>query len=179
MVLLDFGIQYGEINTDVSRTLPCSGRFNPLQSLLYRIVLDTQAFNQKNVRPGITIRQLNQSAWQYLEKRLASDFFALGGQARRPYEIQPHGISHLLGIQVHEGDPMRLYEDTPLKAGWIISNEPGIYGWFGISIGGRRFRERLGIRIEDDLLVTARGCVNLTASIPKSQPLMEKLTRKT
>src|SRR5690606_40407690 len=65
------------------------------------------------------------------------------------------------------GDPHRIYQDHPLQPGWQISNEPGLYGHFAITLNGRRYSEWIGVRIEDDLLITPTGCRNLSASIPK------------
>lgn len=178
LLLLDFGVRHGSLCSDVSRTVPIGGRFNPLQRLLYQIVLDTQIFHQSQVRPGRTLRQLNLQSWEYLEELLRERFLAKGGVMQRqyprlpadpnkPYSKGPHGISHLIGEQVHEGDPFRAYQDQPLRPGMMLSNEPGLYGRFTAEFGGQRFSETLGIRIEDDLLVTARGCQNLSQDIPK------------
>lgn len=168
LVLLDFGCRVGSLCSDISRTVPVSGKFNPLQKLLYQLVLDTQRFHQKSVKPGATIRELSKRTWTYLEEQLRDRFFVLGGTAERRYTFNPHGVSHLIGEQVHEGDPFRVYQDQPLRAGMMLSNEPGLYGYFTLHLDGKLYREHIGIRIEDDLLVTAKGCVNLSASIPKT-----------
>ncbi len=189
LLLLDFGVRVGSLCSDVSRTIPVGGVFNPLQRLLYQIVLDTQAFHQGNIRPGLTIRELNVIAWNHLEDLLRTRFLAKGGQMRRQYprlpsnpedprrptSLGPHGISHLIGEQVHEGDPFRIYQDQPLRPGMLISNEPGLYGQFVAVFNGVRYEETIGIRIEDDLLVTARGCQNLSQGIPKDPDELEAL----
>jgi Xaa-Pro aminopeptidase len=175
LVLMDFGLKYGTVHSDISRTVPASGRFNPLQALLYRIVLDAQRENQKNVRSGITIRELNKKVWTYIEEKLKKEFFARGGKAKRRYTLQPHGVSHLMGIQVHDGDPFRLYQDTALEKDWQISSEPGIYGHFAINLKGRTYSEYLGIRVEDNLLVQEHGCINLTRSVPSRIREIERL----
>jgi len=172
LLLLDFGVRCGSLCSDISRTIPIGGRFNPLQRLLYQVVLDTQKHHQAAVKPGKTIRELNQSAWEYLEEQLRVRFLSKGGQMRRQYPLHPeskgpHGISHLIGEQVHEGDAFRVYQDQPLRPGMMISNEPGLYGFFQAEFGGKLYAETIGIRIEDDLLVTSRGCTNLSAQIPK------------
>jgi Xaa-Pro aminopeptidase len=175
LLLLDFGCRYGAICSDISRTLPISGKFNPLQKLLYGIVLDTMCFHQKLVRPGVTIREISKASWAHLEGLLKERFFALGGKAERSYKQKPHGISHLIGGIVHEGDPGRLYYDWPLEPGMMLSNEPGLYGKFTLRIDGREYSESIGIRIEDDLVVTSSGCINLSAAIPKSVEEIEGL----
>lgn len=176
LVLLDFGLRVGEVGTDVSRTIPVNGRFNPLQKLLYQIVLDTLKFHQKQVRPGETLQTLNARAWIFLETQLQERFIDLGGAMQRAYEpakvrpgdwIAPHGISHLIGEQVHEGDLYGRYKQEPLRAGMVISNEPGLYGLFEITLDGVFYSEQIGIRIEDDLLLTPKGCTNLTRQIPR------------
>ncbi|MFC1584470.1 aminopeptidase P N-terminal domain-containing protein [Fibrobacterota bacterium] len=175
LVLLDFGLRYGVMHSDISRTIPASGRFDPLQSMLYSIVLDALRENQRNARAGITIRELDQKVWHFIEKRLQKDFFSRGGVAKRPYGFQPHKVSHLMGLQVHDGDPHRQYQDIPMKTGWQISSEPGIYGHFKIQLNGRTYSQTLGIRIEDNLLIQARGCVNLSRAIPRTPEGIEKL----
>ena len=93
---------------------------------------------------------------------------------KRHYDTQPHFVSHLLGRQTHDGDPFRDYKTRPLQVGWAISNEPGLYGAFEISIDGVHYEEVIGIRIEDDLIVTDDGCENLTGC-PKEILDIEKL----
>jgi len=167
LILLDFGCRYNTVCCDISRTVPASKKFNPLQKLLYNIVLDTQKFHEKNVKAGLTLAALGKDAWLFMEELLNERFVKQGGKMRRCYKDKPHGISHLIGDIVHEGSPNRDYMDTPLKSGMLISNEPGIYGHFEIKIDGVLYKENIGIRIEDDLLITEKGCENLSRDIPK------------
>lgn len=169
LVLLDFGVRHGTMHADITRTVPVSGKYNPLQALLYDIVLDANQETLRHARPGETIRNLNKKVWTFLEERLQERFFARGGKAARSYTGQPHGLSHLMGEQEHDGDPYRIYQDYPLRPGWQISNEPGLYGHFEIVLAGRKYSEWIGIRIEDDLLITPSGCRNLSAGIPKER----------
>ncbi len=175
LVLLDFGVRYGTMHADISRTVPVSGRFNPLQALLYDIVLQAEKENMKNAKPGETIRNLNRKVWEFLEDQLQTRFFARGGKAVRAYTQQPHGVSHLMGEQEHDGDPHRLYQDYPLQEGWQISNEPGLYGHFTMTLAGKKYSEWIGIRIEDDLLITKTGCRNLSEEIPRKIADLEAL----
>ncbi len=175
LVLLDFGVRYGTMHADISRTVPVSGKFNPLQALLYDIVLQAEKENQKNAKPGETIRNLNRKVWTFLEDQLKVRFFDRGGKAIRAYNVQPHGVSHLMGEQEHDGDPHRLYQDFPLQEGWQISNEPGLYGHFTITLAGKKYSEWIGIRIEDDLLITKRGSKNLSEEIPRKIADLEAL----
>jgi len=167
LILLDFGCRYNTVCCDISRTIPASKKFNPLQKLLYNIVLDTQKFHEKNVKAGLTLRDLGKDAWHFLEELLDERFKKQGGKMRRCYKDKPHGISHLIGDIVHEGAPNRSYMENPLEPGMLISNEPGLYGHFEMKIDGILYKEDIGIRIEDDLLVTENGCENLSDGIPK------------
>ncbi len=178
LILLDFGVRFGTMHADISRTIPASGRYNPLQKLLYNVVLAAQLENQKNVCPNATIRELNKKVWLFLEEKLQSDFFEKGGKAKRSYNLQPHGVSHLMGEQEHDGDPHRLYQDYPLQIGWMISSEPGLYGYFEMIIAGVKYSEWIGIRIEDNLLITTKGCRNMSAHIPKEVLEIEALMSK-
>lgn len=191
MVLMDFGVRYGTQHSDISRTIPKNGKYNPLQKLLYDIVLDAQMYHQSQVRPGVTLNDITWNTWRFLEDQLKLRFFDLGGQASRQYDrgglwvdssnvdtqsiIKPHGVSHLMGEQEHDGDPCRMYPNMPLQPGWMISNEPGLYGEFKIKLGKKSYSESIGIRIEDDLIVTAKGCVNLSKDFPHTTEEIEKL----
>lgn len=167
LILLDFGCRYNSVCSDISRTVPASGKFNPLQKLLYNIVLDTQKFHEKNVKAGLTLKELDKKAWLFMEELLTERFLEKGGKMERCYKVKPHGISHLIGDIVHEGMQNRDYLEEPLQAGMLISNEPGLYGHFEIKIDKAFYSEDVGIRIEDDLLITKSGCKNLSADIPK------------
>ena len=185
LLLADFGAKWGSVGSDVTRTLPVSGRFSPLQKLLYGVVLDVQKFHRAQVAPGETIERLDRRAWEYMEHLLQERFFALGGRAERPYErtsakkgpVRPHGVSHLIGEMVHEGDAQRKYAKSPLLPGMVLSDEPGLYGVFEMEIGGKRVREEIGIRIENDLLVTEEGCEDLSRGIPAEPDEIEALVR--
>jgi Xaa-Pro aminopeptidase len=129
LVLLDFGLRCGTQHSDISRTVPISGRFNPLQKLLYQIVLDAQNFHQAQVKPGTLLQELDIRVWEFIRDALESRFVSLGGHYHLPYDVRPHGVSHLIGEQVHEGDPFRCYAETPLIPGMMISNEPDLWSF--------------------------------------------------
>lgn len=149
-VLIDSGATWGGYCADITRTLPRHGRFSdPRLRELYALVLRSQQRATRHARPGITLRELDDIAWQPI---IAAGF------AKR------HGISHHIGLEVHDCCDRSL----PLAPGMIISNEPGIY----------LPEEQLGIRIEDDLLITATGCEVTTRAIPKSISAIEKRMRE-
>ncbi|MBL8992296.1 MAG: aminopeptidase P N-terminal domain-containing protein, partial [Spirochaetia bacterium] len=175
LLLLDFGLKWQGLHADVTRTVPVNGKFNPLQKLLYTIVLEAQAFHEKHAKSGARLKEMNERTWARLEELLEERFIRTGGKMKRPYEKAPHGVSHLIGLAIHDGDPFGDYKDEPMEPGWLISNEPGLYGFFEMEIGRKIYREDVGIRIEDDLLVTKKGCVNLSRGIPKKIPVIERL----
>lgn len=176
LLLLDFGLRHWHMPSDVSRTIPVSGTFTPMQQCLYQIVLDAQQAVEHHVKEGVTIQELNDICWTTLEKLLDERFHSIGGRSHRAYDYQPHNVSHLIGLMVHDGDPYRNYRSLPLKSGMVISNEPGLYGTFEATFNGIHYKETLGIRIEDNLLITSTGCLNLTCC-PKTCDEIEALLR--
>ncbi|MEE9259026.1 MAG: aminopeptidase P family protein, partial [Nitrospinaceae bacterium] len=132
LVLIDFGVRWMTMHADISRTVPASGRFNPLQKMLYEIVLKGQRTVEKNARKGKTIAELNELCWRSINSGLENVFKKAGGKCKLKYKGRPHGVSHLMGEQEHDGDPFRNYANEPMKSGWLISNEPGLYGAFRI-----------------------------------------------
>ena len=175
LLLLDFGIRIGSLHSDISRTIPVNGKFNPLQKLLYQIVLDAAFEYQKHVRPGVSLKEIGNVPWDFimqeLETRLVKD---AKGSYKLLYDRRPHGVSHFIGEQIHEGEPGTRSLDTVLRPGMLISCEPGLYGEFKATIGGKTYHEKIGIRIEDDLLITKNGFRNISENIPKTIEDLEK-----
>lgn len=176
LVLLDFGVRVGTLHSDLSRTIPVGGKFNPLQKMLYEIVLDAQTEYQKFVRPGVSLKEIGMIPWDFivdaLDERLVK---GAKGKYRLLYDKRPHGVSHFIGEQIHEGSPESRSLDVVLEPGMLISCEPGLYGEFSAKIDGKKYVEKIGIRIEDDLLVTKDGYENISANIPKSVVDLESL----
>jgi Xaa-Pro aminopeptidase len=108
---------------------------------------------------------------QELENRLVK---GAKGSYKLLYDKRPHGVSHFIGEQIHEGEPGTRSLDTVLRPGMLISCEPGLYGEFKATIDGRQYREKIGIRIEDDLLITKDNFRNISVSIPKEIQELEK-----
>lgn len=148
LVLLDFGIEIDWYWADISRTFSVGSIFSPRQQELYHVVLDVKQFAEKTLKPGITRRIWNTSVKEYMYnkcKELQLKDIDQYTSETNPYF--PHSIGHFLGLDTHDvGDA-----DLPLAAGMILTIEPGIY----IS------DENIGIRIEDDYLVTETGCERL------------------
>ena len=178
LVLSDFGIRWNSLHSDISRTVPVGGKFNPLQKMLYEIVLESQQVYQSFVRPGMTLDDIGMIPWDYimseLDERLVK---GAKGKFKLLYDKRPHGVSHFIGEQIHEGEPGTRSLDVPLEPGMLISCEPGLYGEFEATIQGKRYCEKIGIRIEDDLLITDKGFCNLSVNIPRTVEEIESLIK--
>lgn len=156
LVVVDIGAEFGYYTADLTRTFPVSGRFDDRQRAIYELVLGAQNAAIEAVRPGVTVGQLNQIARRYLNEHSGD----LCGE-RSCLAHFPHGLSHWLGMDVHDvGD-----YGTPLEAGMVLTIEPGIY------LEG----ENLGVRIEDDVLVTPTGHELLSASLPREPAEIEAI----
>ena len=176
LILFDFGVRFGTLHSDISRTIPVNGKFDPLQKMLYEIVLESAKVYQRVVRPGVALKDIGMICWQFimmeLERRLVK---GAKGSFKLLYDKRPHGVSHFIGEHIHEGDPGSRSLDVVLKPGMLISCEPGLYGKFTATIDGKRYRESIGIRIEDDLLITKSGFENISMHIPREVDEIEKL----
>jgi Xaa-Pro aminopeptidase len=159
LVVMDIGAEYGYYTADITRTVPVSGRFTPRQRAIYDLVLGAQDAAIKAVRPGVTIQQLDQVAREYM--RANSGRLCGSATCDRAFV---HGISHWLGMDVH--DVGRI--ETPLAPGMVLTIEPGIY----------LPDEQLGVRIEDDILVTPTGYEILSASVPKDPNAIEAFMKQ-
>ncbi|MGD8697866.1 MAG: aminopeptidase P N-terminal domain-containing protein [Gemmatimonadales bacterium] len=156
LVVIDAGAEYGYYTADVTRTFPVSGKFTPRQRDIYELVLATQETVIAAVRPGATIWQLEGIARGYMRENSNG----LCGEATCDRYFM-HGLSHWLGMNVHDvGDYAR-----PLEPGMVLTIEPGIY----------LADEALGVRIEDDVLVTESGHEVLSRAAPKSVAEVEAL----
>ena len=178
MMLMDFGVRWMTMHADITRSFPVSGKFNQMQKMLYEIVLKGQREVEKAARAGVTIDELNNVCWAVINDGLEKKFVAAGGKYELRYKDRPHGVSHLMGEQEHDGDPFRNYLKQSMKPGWMISNEPGLYGEFKIRLDGKTYDETIGIRIEDNLVMTQKGCINLSRNIPKSVREIERLMKR-
>jgi len=159
LVVLDAGAEWGQYTADVTRTFPVNGKFTPRQKAIYDLVLATQQTAFDSTRPGATVAQLNRLAREYMRAHSGT---LCGEQSCDAYFI--HGLGHWLGMDVHDvGD-----YGTPLKPGIVLTLEPGIY----------LPAEALGVRIEDDVLVTPTGAEWLSAKAPKTTVEIERLMNR-
>ncbi len=151
LVLCDLGAAYKHYNADITRTFPVNGKFSPRQRQLYEIVLRGNKLVASLAKPGVTTVWLNQQLIEFYEKELAAIGLLEDGKTVRDYYW--HGVSHNIGLETHD----IALPDMPLEIGAVISDEPGLY----------LEEEGIGIRIEDDLLITASGCEVLSEGIIK------------
>ena len=168
LVLIDFGAEYANYAGDLTRTVPVNGRFTQRQRAVYDAVLRVQKAAIRMLRPGNTLEAYTAEVGGRMEAELIGlgllDAEKVKGQPKdQPLykKYFPHGTSHHLGLDVHDyGDKFR-----PFEAGMVLTCEPGIY-----------IREEgIGVRIENDILVTDRDPVDLTADIPREADEIEEL----
>ena len=148
LFLMDIGAAFDHYAADVSRTIPVSGKFSPEQRQIYEIVLKAQKAAMAKIKPGAYIRDdVHEAARRVIEEAGYGDYFI-------------HSTSHFIGLDVHDvGD-----YGQPLKPGMVISVEPGVY----VPEKG------IGVRIEDDVLVTQTGYKLLSGGIPREVDEIEK-----
>ena len=169
LVLMDLGAEYHGYTADVTRTIPANGQFTPEQKQIYDIVYDAQEAGIEASVVGAPFQAPGQAA----SKVVADGLVALGiiddvSQARTYF---PHGTSHYLGLDVHDKGTY-----GPYQANTVITVEPGIYipegsdcdkKWWGIAV-----------RIEDDILITDEGPINLSAGAPRTTEAIEAVMRQ-
>ncbi|MDN5977217.1 aminopeptidase P family protein [Acidipropionibacterium jensenii] len=175
LVLIDAGIEVDSLYTaDITRTLPVSGRFSPAQRKVYQAVLEAQDAAAAVARVGHDHREIHQAAirviceylaeWGILPVSVDEALSPEGGQFRR---WMVHGTSHHLGLDVHDcSEAARKDYSGPLKAGMTVSDEPGIYFKKSDLLVPEEFRG-IGIRIEDDILITDGDCEWLSKDTPR------------
>ena len=163
LVLIDLGSACGNYSADISRTFPVNGKFTDRQKQLYNVVLEAQRIVIENAKPGLTTRQLNQMVVDFYESRLDDLGLRKDGKTVRDYYF--HGVSHHLGLDTHDICTDR---ERTLQPGMVITVEPGLY----------IEDESIGIRIENDVLITETGCMDLAAAIPKTVEEIEAIMAK-
>lgn len=162
LILFDLGAEYNYYCSDISRTIPVNGKFTDRQKQIYTIVLNTMKEVEKNTKSGITLSELNDIA----KKTLAKGCLEIG-LIENEDEISKyyfHSVGHSLGLDTHDV----WVANSKLKEGVVITNEPGLY----------IEEEGIGIRLEDDLLVTESGCINLSKHIPVEIDEIETIMKK-
>ncbi len=145
LIVIDYAAAYGGYVSDVTRTLPAGGKFTTEQRGLYQVVLEANLAAIAVARPGATFTDLQNAAHQVITRAGYGDYFI-------------HGIGHHIGAEVHDVTP-----DGPLATGMVLTVEPGVY----------LPEQGVGVRVEDDILITPQGAEVLTAAIPKTVEAIE------
>jgi Xaa-Pro aminopeptidase len=160
IVVLDVGAQYSGYSADITRTLPASGKFTPRQREIYEIVLGAQNAAMAALKPGMTLcKSGDKSVYKISFEYINSHGKDLHGKKLGQYYI--HGLGHHIGLDVH--DPGEYCK--PLQPGMVVTMEPGIY----------IPEENLGVRIEDDVLITDSGYELLSQRLPRDPAEIEKI----
>lgn len=184
LILIDAGVEVDSLYTaDITRTLPVSGRFTDVQRRVYEAVREAADAAFAAARPGVPFRRVHEAAMEVIAARVAewgllpvtaADALDAerGGQHRR-YMV--HGTSHHLGIDVHDCAQARreMYYDGQLEPGMVFTIEPGLYFQIDDLTVPEEYRG-IGVRIEDDIVMTADGPVNLSAGIPRTADEVEE-----
>jgi Xaa-Pro aminopeptidase len=176
LLLMDMGVEGRRLYTaDVTRVLPVNGTFTPLQRQLYEIVYASQQAGIEFIRPGVAFRDVHQTCMRVLAEGL-SDLGLLPVGVDEAMDAEStlyrrwtlHGFGHMLGIDVHDCARARkeTYREGTLGEGYVLTVEPGLYFQPEDGLVPEELRG-IGIRIEDDVLVTATGAVNLSAGLPR------------
>ena len=148
LLLVDFAPEVDHYITDITRTWPVNGKFTERQAEIYDCVLDAQKASIAAVKPGVTIRDVQRAAMDVIEER--------GMRS-----LVRHGFFHFVGMEVHDVGGMQ----GKLEAGMAFTIEPGLY----------EDETSIGIRIEDVVVVTEDGCINLSAGCPRERDEIEAL----
>ena len=183
LVLVDAGVELDSFYTaDITRTLPVDGKFSPSQRALYMLVYEAQLAGFAAIKPGVLFSEINKACQAVLAQGLA-DMGVLTVSAEESLKPEVglhrrwtlHGVSHHLGLDVHDCSEARrdMYMNAPMREGMVLTVEPGLYIQPDDELFAPEYRG-IGIRIEDDIVVTADGYRNLSENIPRHPDEIEK-----
>ena len=159
LILFDLGYNHEEYSADISRTFPVNGKFEGVQAKIYEAVLNCNKAVIQMIKPGLTIKDLQEFATEYLRKQcINSGLMDINDNIRNYYY---HNVSHHLGLDTHDISD----RSKPLQVGNVITVEPGLY--FA--------KYNCGVRIEDDVLVSEDGAVVLSKNIAKEMVDVERM----
>ncbi len=181
LLLIDAGCQWQGYTSDITRTVPVNGRFSPIQKVVYEIVLEAQLAAIRTIRPHVNCQEIGQAALNILVQGMI-DLKLLSGSVEAIIENKTyqqfymHDIGHWLGLDVHDVGEKIGQSDLKLLPNMCLTVEPGLYIRPNPNIPSAF--HHIGIRIEDDILVTQTGCEVYTASdVPKSVQAIEDIMR--
>jgi Xaa-Pro aminopeptidase len=167
-VLMDIGAEYGNYNADLTRCVPVNGRFSDRQKSVYNAVLRVQRAAMAMLSPGNTIPKYHKEVGKIMEKELVGLGLLRHTDIKKQNPDQSaykkyfmHGTSHHLGLDVHDYG----YPQMKMKAGMVFTVEPGIY----------IREENIGIRLENDVVITNNGVIDLMSNIPIETEEIEEI----
>jgi len=181
LLMIDAGCEYDYYAADISRTFPVDARFSQIQRELYQIVLDSQLKAIDSVKPGVRVDDVHETALRVLVDGMRAMKILKGSAdeiiaARSYHRFYMHRTSHWLGMDVHDvGRYRKDGESRRLEPGMVLTVEPGLYVSADDDTVPKEMRG-IGIRIEDDILITAEAHEVLTAAAPKQIADIEALT---
>lgn len=162
MILIDLGSAHEHYCADISRTFPVNGKFTERQKEVYNVVLAVQNLVIENTRAGMSFKEMDDMVVKFYEQELPKIGLLKDGKTVRDYYY--HSVSHSLGLDCHDADTSSM----KLQAGMVVTCEPGLY----------IAEEGIGVRIEDDILITEDKAINLSADILKTVEDIEALMAK-
>lgn len=184
LILIDAGCEHNYYASDITRTIPVNGTYTKPQRELYNLVLDTQLRIISMIKPLVKRSHLQESAEKMLTKGMIELGILKGNHKKliknnKHKKYYPHGIGHWMGIDVHDPAPYRdaKNREIPLQKGMVLTIEPGLYIDKDDTDVPAEYRG-IGIRIEDDILVTKDGCENLSSAIAKTIEEIESICSK-
>lgn len=175
LVLIDAGAEWEYYSADITRTFPASGQFTAEQRTVYEIVLEAQERGIAMVKPGVLLKDIEEKTREFMERQLAKKKIIIPTTTKQSNNAAigaswfPHRLGHWLGMDVHD---VGRY-DIPLEPGMVLTIEPGIYLKKSKEVAPEYWN--IGIRIEDDILVTPKGSKVLSGQIPKDPSILERL----
>lgn len=180
LLLIDAGAEVEYYSGDITRTFPVNGKFTDSQKVFYQAVLDVQKEIIEMSQPGLPFTTLQEKTTEFLTEAML-ELKLLSGSKEELIETKafkkyyPHGVSHFLGMDVHDtGSIMLNGTARKLAPGMCFTVEPGLYVPEGDDSAPEEFRG-LGVRIEDDILITVNGYENLTSIVPKEVSDLEQI----
>ncbi|ROL62197.1 aminopeptidase P family protein [Bacteroidetes/Chlorobi group bacterium ChocPot_Mid] len=167
MILFDCGAKYHGYCADLTRTIPANGKFSIEQKIIYNIVLEAMDSAFAQCKPGNKFSEIHNKAKEVITEKLLEQSIITNKEDVDNYF--PHGTSHFFGLNVHEG------HEELLKEGNVLTIEPGIYIPYGSSCDERWWN--IGIRIEDNVLITKTGYINLSEKLPRKAEEIEEMMK--
>jgi Xaa-Pro aminopeptidase len=162
LVILDAGPDYADYHVDISTTFPASGAFTPRQKELYEAALAVRDVCLANYRPGVTFRQVGAAVEAMLKDRkldrFAQDFRGI---------VRYGGYNHMVGLATHDVTGAFAGPDEVLAPGYVFACDIQLF----------RLEEKIGIRIEDTVAITEKGCENLSSGVPRTAAEVEALKK--